>query len=340
MRGLWGGRSKQPVRPASAKIVEQGGLWTLLRAFLEHLEMRAYRPTTTEGLRRELMVFVRWAHDRGIEDWRRVDRPLCERYQRAQYQATAHGTDRPLSSRTQIHRLTSLKAIFRFLVKHGHVAANPAADLELPRVARHLPRHALTIDEVERLMLVPDVTHPMGIRLRAILEFFYSTGVRRLELINLTVADVDFGHGTVHVRDGKGGKDRFIPIGQRALAWLRKYLAEVRPLFCVEANETTLFVTNSGERLTKAWLSKLVTDAVDTADLGKRGSCHMLRHTMATLMLEGGADIRYIQAMLGHAHMSTTEVYTHVAIGMLKEVHEKTHPARMTRAEAETDLLP
>jgi integrase/recombinase XerD len=225
--------------------------------------------------------------------------------------------------------------MFRFLVKHKHVPANPAADLELPRVARQLPRHALTIDEVERLMLVPDVTHPMGLRLRAILEFLYSTGVRRTELIRVDVADVDFGHGTVHVRDGKGGKDRFVPIGDRALLWVRKYLAEVRPLFVVDMS-TTLFVANNGEPLSKPWLSQLVADAIDDADIGKKGSCHMLRHTMATLMLEGGADIRYIQAMLGHAHMSTTEIYTHVAIGMLKKVHERTHPAKLTRLEEVT----
>lgn len=336
MRGLWGGRAKVAITPASAKVVEPGGLWTLLKAFLEHLETRAYRPTTTEGLRREVTVFVRWAHERDVVDWALVDRPLCERYQRAQFEATAHGTDRPLSSRSQLHRLTSLKSIFRFLVKQGHVAANPAADLEMPRVARQLPRHALTIDEAERLMLVPDVSHPMGLRLRAILEFFYSTGVRRMELIHVDVADVDFGHGTVHVRDGKGGKDRFVPIGERALSWLRKYLAEVRPLFVVDISTTTLFVANNGEPLSKPWLSQLVADAVDDADVGKKGSCHMLRHTMATLMLEGGADIRYIQAMLGHANMSTTEIYTHVAIGMLKRVHERTHPAKMMRFDDAT----
>lgn len=334
MRHVWGGKAKSPrVLLPHERIVEQEGLWRLLRAFLEHSAIRGYSVATTDGRRRELALFIKWAHRHDVVDWPAVDRKLIESYQRALFYGEAKGKDRPLSTRSQVQRLTALQAMFRFLVKQGHIDANPAADLELPKASKQLPKHALTADEAERVMLVPDVTHPMGVRLRAVLEVFYSTGLRRQELVRLAVADVDFGHGTVHVRQGKGNKDRFVPIGERALLWVKKYFIEVRPLFVDDVSEQTLFVTNSGKPFSTARMSELVTGAVDAADVGKKGSCHLLRHTMATLMLEGGADIRYVQAMLGHALLSTTEIYTHVAIGKLKEVHERTHPAKLERCD-------
>lgn len=336
MRGIWGSRPRQPSLCASERIVDLEGLWRLLRAFLEWSETRGYSPATTDGRRRDIAVFVRWAHERGVSDWRHVDRRMLEQFQRAQFQATASGKEQPLSTRTQVQRLAALQAIFRFLVKAEHIAANPAADLELPRMAKRLPKTALTADEAEQVMLVPDVTHPMGVRLRAILEVFYSTGLRRLELIRLVVSDVDFGRGIVYVQRGKGGKDRLVPIGERALLWVKKYLVEVRPLFVVDVAQQALFVTNSGNEFRSSRLNKIVTGAIAKANLGKSGSCHMLRHTMATLMLEGGADTRYIQAMLGHADASTTSIYTHVAIGKLQEVHRMSHPAKMTRADETT----
>jgi integrase/recombinase XerD len=161
----------------------------------------------------------------------------------------------------------------------------------------------------------------------------YSTGIRRLELIRLELGDVDFGHGTVHARSGKGGKDRFVPIGERALSWVQKYFVDVRTILVADASERALFVTDKGEPFSPPRLNDMVSKAIDDADLGKKGSCHLLRHTMATLMLDGGADLRYVQAVLGHAQLSTTEIYTHVAIAKLKEVHARTHPAKMVRGD-------
>jgi integrase/recombinase XerD len=335
VRNLWGGRGKYAVRTSAANtIVDHGGLWTLLRAFLEWSDIKGYSPATTEGRRRDLVMFVRWAHERDITDWRLVDKHTLHAFQRHLFSATkksANGDGAPLSTRTQVGRLHALQAMFRFLVKHDHVAANPAADLEMPRVTKTLPKHALSIDEAEKLMLVPDVLHPLGVRLRAILETFYSTGIRRLELIHLDLGDVDFGHGTDHVRNGKGGKDRFVPIGERALLWVQKYLVDVRSILVADPGELALFVTNKGEPFSPPRLNDMVSKAVDDADVGKKGSCHLLRHTMATLMLNGGADLRFVQAMLGHAQISTTEIYTHVAIAKLKEVHARTHPAKLVR---------
>ena len=179
----------------------------------------------------------------------------------------------------------------------------------------------------------PDIETPMGLRGRAILETLYSTGIRRAELIHLKLYDVDLERGSLMVRGGKGGKDRLVPIGERACAWIRRYLNEVRPLLMIELDHGMLFVTDYGEAFEKNRLSDMVKKYVRHAGFTS-GACHLFRHAMATHMLENGADIRYIQAMLGHSELSTTQIYTHVSITKLKEIHAATHPARLERANA------
>ena len=148
-----------------------------------------------------------------------------------------------------------------------------------------------------------------------------------MELTRLAVPDVDFAGGAVFVRQGKGRKDRVVPIGERALAWIEKYLADARPKLARHGDEAgPLFVTEQGAPLTVSYLSAMVTRYVTRAGLGKVGSCHLFRHTCATLMLEHGADIRHVQEQLGHACLQTTQIYTHVSIRRLKEVHAATHP--------------
>ena len=155
--------------------------------------------------------------------------------------------------------------------------------------------------------------------------------------MGLSLFDLDRERGTVMIRQGKGKKDRMIPIGERALAWIDRYLESARPDLVIGRNNATLFLTNAGESFTPDRLTQLVRGYVNAADTGKSGSCHLFRHTMATLMLENGADIRYIQAMLGHAELSTTQIYTQVSIRKLKEIHTATHPAkpRTARLKAE-----
>jgi integrase/recombinase XerD len=171
-----------------------------------------------------------------------------------------------------------------------------------------------------------DIEDTIGLRDRAILETFYSTGMRRMELANLAVYNLDMERGTLVVRKGKWRKDRVIPIGERALAWIEKYLAESRPRLVVEPDPGTVFLTGMGQPLTPNRLTQMVGDYVRKAGIPKKGSCHLFRHTMATLMLEGGADVRYIQEMLGHAKLDTTQTYTQVSIRRLKQVHSGTHP--------------
>jgi len=184
----------------------------------------------------------------------------------------------------------------------------------------------LSIDEVERVMAQPDITTDLGLRDRAMLETFYSTGIRRGELLALAVHDVDEERRTVLVREGKGKKDRFVPIGERALAWVAAYLRDIRPLLSLRDDEGALFLSSDGVSLTPTTISTLVRHILERADIAKPGACHLFRHAMATLMLEGGADLTSIQLILGHSSPQTTEIYAKMSIHKLKAIHAATHP--------------
>ena len=190
----------------------------------------------------------------------------------------------------------------------------------------------LTADEVERIMSQPDTKTRLGVRDRSILETFYSTGMRRVELRNLKVSDLDFERGTVLIRNAKNKRDRVIPIGERALYWINRYLNDIRPLLVRHKlpDQNYLFIGQVANRPFRLHtLTEIVSRYIKQADIGKRGSCHLFRHAMATLMLENGADIRYIQEMLGHVTIESTQIYTRVAIKKLKEVHEQSHPGNL-----------
>lgn len=293
-----------------------------------------YSERTVENREDALRLFIGWAHERGLTRPQEISKPILERYQRHLFlYRKANGE--PLSTRSQHVRTTPIRALFKWLARQNHILYNPASDLELPRMERRLPRHVLNIREVETVLSVPDLATPIGIRDRAMLETLYSTGIRRMELINLTLTDIDADRGTLMVRQGKGKKDRMIPIGERALAWIGKYRDDVRPDLACGQDDGTLFLTTLGEAFVPNRMTQLVRDYVNAADIGKRGSCHLFRHTMATLMLENGADIRFIQAMLGHAELSTTQIYTQVSIRMLKQIHSATHPGRPIAARSQ-----
>ena len=201
----------------------------------------------------------------------------------------------------------------------------------MPRMERRLPKHVLTTAEVEQVLNTPDLQTDVGVRDRAMLETLYSTGMRRMELVGLKLFDVDIERGTVMIRQGKGRKDRMIPIGERALAWIARYRDEVRPQWALAQDDGILFLTMQGESLSLNRLTQMVREYIEAAQIGKQGSCHLFRHTMATLMLENGADTRVIQAILGHASLESTQIYTQVSIRHLREVHAATHPGRLAR---------
>jgi integrase/recombinase XerD len=314
------------------------GFEVLLTKFLEWMLVQNYSEKSALNHDVYIRYFMRWCDERGITQPREVTRPILERYQRYLYHYRKQLSGEPLSFRSQRARLSSLRSFFKWLAKQNYVLYNPAADIELPRVERRLPKHVLTITEVEKILTLCDLNDALGIRDRAIMEVLYSTGIRRMEVVNLQLYDIDKERGTLMVRLGKGKKDRMVPIGERALAWTEKYLVEVRPQLVTNPHEDHLFLTNLGEDFSRERLTQMVRRYVKRADIGKTGSCHLFRHTMATLMLENGADIRFIQAMLGHAELSTTQVYTQVGIRQLKQIHTMTHPAKLQRASATDDV--
>ncbi|MFQ3870574.1 tyrosine-type recombinase/integrase [Leptospira kirschneri] len=220
-----------------------------------------------------------------------------------------------------------MKSFYMYLEKKEYILKNPFLEIKLPRKGRRLPRNILSVEEVERILSVPDLGTPLGIRNRTILELFYSTGMRLFELQKLEIRDIDFLKKRIFVREGKGKKDRVIPVSKRAIDWTRKYLEEVRLGYVKEVDNQSLFLSWKGDPLQTNWILNCVTQAKKKAGVEKKGSTHMFRHTTATLMLENGADIRHIQEMLGHKDLGTTQIYTHVAIRKLKEVYEKTHPS-------------
>ncbi len=329
-------RGSRKPKPLIGDPNDPQGMAALLARFLEWLGVSNYAATTIEDRRQQVGNFAAWCAERDVKRPNEVTKATIERYQRWLYhRRQANG--RPLSFDTQQHQLVAVRGFFRWLSKHNHVEHNPTADLELPKLERHLPKHVLSVAEVEQVLSAIDVDDPLGLRDRAILETFYSTAIRRAELAALKLLDLDVGRGTVTVRRGKGKKDRVVPIGARAVAWVEKYLEVVRPKLVLHATDDdgSLFLSREGLGFTPHTLSKMAKGWIDAAGLGKKGACHIFRHSAATLMLEGGADIRFIQQLLGHARLDTTQVYTQVSIQKLKEVHTATHPAKLARPEAE-----
>jgi integrase/recombinase XerD len=322
------------------------GMAYLIRDYVEWMRSRNYSEETVVNRTAYLRRFMLWCAERSLTRPKEVTKPILERFQRYLYHYR-RPDGRPISFRSQGVQITAVRGFFRFLTRTNRLLYNPGADLELPKLEHRLPRAVLTVSEVERVLALPDIEDLYGLRDRAVLEVLYCCGLRRKELVNLSLYDLDQERGTLHVRQGKGKKDRMVPIGERALAWVRKYLDEVRPQLVVEPDSGYLFLTLYGQALSVSWLTDRVREYVEQAELGKHGSCHLFRHTMATLMLEGGADVRFIQEMLGHSDPKTTQIYTLVSIKKLQAVHAATHPgANLERhdgtdsASAENVLFP
>ena len=302
------------------------GMVVLMKAWLDSMRVKGHSDRTVWSGEWSVSDFIVFCQERDIVLAGDVTKPVIERYQKTLFYARKEDGS-PLTLSTQSARLSYLKQYFKWLLRENHLLSNPASGIELPKVEKRLPKHILTDAEAESILMQPDLTAPLGIRDRALLETLYSTGVRRSELGRLRLQDLDLERGTVIVRQGKGRKDRLIPIGARALAWLDRYVREVRPGYVVEPDDGRLFLSHWGGPLSPNNLCSLVSRHVHASGLTHAGGCHLFRHAMATLMLENGADIRFIQAMLGHVKLTTTEIYTHISIKKLKEIHTATHPS-------------
>ena len=324
-----GGRKK---RPAPAEPLDP--LQAAIAQYLEWIAVHGFSEDTVNTRRAYLGYFHDWCQERGLEEPIEITRPILERYQRWLYHYRKTN-GQPLGFRTQHTRLQSIKSFFQWMARQNHLLHNPASEILLPRMEHRLPKYVLNVQEAEQIIQQPDVTQAEGLRDRAILETFYSTGMRRMELAHLKVYDLDTDRSTLMIRLGKGKKDRVIPIGERALAWIDKYLRESRPQLLTGFDEGTVFLTHMGEPFDRKQLTTLVRGYLIESKVGKMGGCHLFRHTVATLMLENGADIRVIQQMLGHVKLTTTELYTQVSINLLRQVYSATHPAaHLKRPEA------
>lgn len=310
----------------------------LVTAFVRWSEASGYAADTVRIRKKALEDFCAWCRERSVMEAREVTRPMLLRYQRHLFDLRQE-SGRPLSWSSQHGRMVAVRGFFRWATMESHILYNPASELYLPKRPHRLPKAVLSVAEVEAVLAAPEVGTVRGLRDRALLEVLYSTGLRRMEVIGLEVFDVDLGQGLVRVEQGKGSRDRVAPVGERACAWVSRYLADGRPELVVDPSERALFVADGGRAFHPQYLSRLVRRYVEAAGIEKSGSCHLFRHTAATLMLENGADIRFIQQLLGHAEISTTQIYTQVSIKALQEVHARTHPGAGLRRVLEAEAL-
>ena len=310
----------------------------MIATYLTAAHARGYATSTLASRRLHLQQFCAWCATRGLLAAHELTPAVLERFQ-AWLAERPQDDGAPLSRATQANKLTAVRMLLAWATRTKRIVVNPAAELALPTLPKRLPRAVLSVAEVERVLAIPDVTTLVGLRDRAMLEVLYSTGIRRMELVGLDVRDLDAERGALFVREGKGRKDRVVPIGARAIQWTHRYLDRVRTLLMQRALPTperhALFLSARGRRIRATKLTDRLHQYLVQAGITKPGSVHIFRHTMATLMHDAGADIRDLQEMLGHAQLSTTEIYTHVSIERLKAVHTRTHPARLDDASLE-----
>lgn len=315
-----------PIRRSAPDPSRNNPLHELRAGFISWTIGIGLSPQTATIRNCALRYFIKWCDQLGVNDASAVTPALLEGYQSA-LATFRKSNGQIIATTTQATRLNPVIAFCKWLVRKKLVDANPAANLVLPRQVRRLPGRVPSVLEVERILAIPDASTLSGVRDRAILEILYCTALRRMELAGLQRQDIDLESRTLFLRKGKGGRGRVLPLSERAANYLEMYLIEVRHKLGPEVETDVLFLTDFGEPFEKNRLGDLVKRHVSNSGFPGRGACHILRHACATHMLEHGADIRFIQMMLGHADLSTTQIYTQVSIERLRAVHSATHPS-------------
>jgi integrase/recombinase XerD len=271
---------------------------------------------TLESYRRDLAQFAEWLEKNAARLLLKAERTDLERYLAVRA---------PVSKPRSIGRLiASLRRLYRFALREGRIDVDPTQQLGSPKLPRSLPK-SLSEDEVEKLLHAPDTEQLLGLRDRAMLETLYATGLRVSELVALKLSEVSLDMGVVRVI-GKGSKTRLVPLGEEALDWITRFLKEGRPQIASAQLSDAIFVTQRGEGMTRQAFWYLIKRYARVAGITKHMSPHVLRHAFATHLLNHGADLRVVQMLLGHADISTTQIYTHVARERLKQLHAQHHP--------------
>lgn len=289
----------------------------LLEKFLSYLTLeRGLSENTCQAYRQDLACYTASLTAKGITNLRAVDQPLIIDH-------LGELKSQGLSMRSIARHLSSLKTFHRFLRLEGLLSCDPTLNMETPKLLQKLP-HFLSLEEVELLLSQPKADNPRGLRDKAMLELLYATGMRVSELVNLQLKHVNLDVGHL-LCSGKGDKDRLIPMGKTAREQLKVYLAHGREDILEGRRSAYLFVSRLGRSMTRQWFWKLIRQYAAGVGI-KRLSPHVLRHSFATHMLERGADLRSLQALLGHADISTTQIYTHVRTERLKQIYSQYHP--------------
>ncbi len=297
----------------------------LLPPYFLSLRIDNWSQQTVDRRKFSLGRFLDWAEQRECVQPQDLRRELLEPYRRSLFHHRQARNGQPLSFATQASYLTAVKHWLGWLHREQHAADDLSVAVTFPKSEKRLPGAYLTIEEVDRLLDAVDLGTPSGVRDRTMFEVLYSTGIRRFELIALELDSIDRSRGLVRIEQGKNRKDRYVPIGRRAIGWVEKYQSEIRPQWLRNPTQV-LFLSTRGNTLHPNTVNQLLRPYYVEAEIEKPGSVHIMRHTAATLMLEGGADLRSLQTFLGHEHLNTTQIYTHITLQRLREIHKKTHP--------------
>jgi len=293
--------------------------------YLDHLTVeRGLSVHTLAAYRRDLRRYVAFLSKRDVARADAVEEGAVRSFV-ASLSASTHGPEgRPYRATSVARSLSAVRSFHRFLVREGVTDRDPAAAVAQPRLPRSLP-HPIPVDEVRRLLDAPDPATPRGLRDRAILELLYGSGLRISELTGLDVDDLELEAGSVRVL-GKGGKEHEVPLGSFAREAVGAYLTRGRPTLASSATRGALFLNARGGRLSRQSCARLLGRYVRLAGIERRVTLHSLRHSFATHLLEGGADVRVVQELLGHASVATTQIYTLVTSQHLRDVYERSHP--------------
>ena len=308
-----------------------------MSSFNEHAEkykqqllILHYAARTIDSHAFYLNRFFAWLEAQGIAGITAVTKNTVQDYQAHLYEQINRNGD-PTGAHTQNQALSIVKSFFRFLRENDYLAHDPARDVTYAKTPKRLPRSILSGPEAKKVIHAPNTSTALGYRDRTILEVLYSTGVRRKELVSLTLQDVDYHEGFVRVNSGKGDKDRVVPIGKIACRYIENYVKAVRPMLVRDPHNNHLFLSMRGTTPSFSTIEEIIKKHTKKAKIKKTVSPHTFRHTCATHMLRNKANIRHIQELLGHASLESTQVYAHVTITDLKEVHSRCHPREKDR---------
>jgi len=307
-------------------------IWCCVKYYLYLCQAKGQAPDTIRGKIHGLKKFFKWCLTKEVYFIDQIDLDLMDEYLDYLniYRKPLDG--RPLCASNKRALMTFVKTFVEKLHAKGLLPENTLALIELPSKGRPLPRAIFNRQEIEKILGQTMMFGTFGLRDRTILEVFFATGIRRTELMYLNIEDIDFQSQLVRVNRGKGNKERIVPISQRACEWVAFYISKIRSQIAYLGSGTTLFLANNGKRFRPNQLSELVSRYVRLAGLKRSGSCHLFRHATATIMLDEGAELRHVQEMLGHADISTTQIYTHVSRSKLSAVYRDTHPSAQSNS--------